>query len=91
LRYALEAAHVIPSKDNGNEVVENGLLLRADLHRLFDAHKIFISEVDGTIEFHEDVTSSYKASLKPNVKLDAHIFNRVRKALKHRNKSLPRG
>ncbi|WP_371874534.1 HNH endonuclease [Undibacterium terreum] len=25
---ALEAAHIIPSNGNGNEVVENGILLR---------------------------------------------------------------
>lgn len=34
---ALEAAHIISSKNRGAEVVENGLLLRADLHRLYDS------------------------------------------------------
>lgn len=34
---ALEAAHIIPSKMHGAEVVENGILLRADIHRLYDS------------------------------------------------------
>jgi hypothetical protein len=33
---ALEAAHIIPHADGGSMDVTNGLLLRADLHTLFD-------------------------------------------------------
>lgn len=33
----LEAAHIVSVKDGGNEVLSNGILLRADLHRLYDA------------------------------------------------------
>jgi putative restriction endonuclease len=33
---ALEAAHIRPFGDNGPHHVRNGLLLRADIHRLFD-------------------------------------------------------
>jgi len=33
---ALEAAHIKPYADDGPHVVSNGLLLRSDLHRLFD-------------------------------------------------------
>lgn len=33
---ALEAAHIVPYSDEGNHEVRNGLLLRADFHRLFD-------------------------------------------------------
>ncbi|MDO9583747.1 MAG: HNH endonuclease signature motif containing protein [Desulfomicrobium sp.] len=36
---ALEAAHIIPSKNGGAEVIENGILLRADIHRLYDCGK----------------------------------------------------
>jgi putative restriction endonuclease len=32
----LEAAHIVPFADRPNHEVRNGLLLRADLHRLFD-------------------------------------------------------
>lgn len=33
---ALEAAHIVPYSGEGNHDVRNGLLLRADFHRLFD-------------------------------------------------------
>ena len=33
---ALEAAHIVPYSDDGDHDVRNGLLLRADFHRLFD-------------------------------------------------------
>ena len=36
---ALEAAHLIPAKNGENDVPTNGVTLRADLHRLFDAGK----------------------------------------------------
>jgi putative restriction endonuclease len=33
---ALDAGHIRPFADGGEHVISNGLLLRADLHRLFD-------------------------------------------------------
>ena len=33
---ALEAAHILPYGQGGEHRVENGLLLRSDLHRLYD-------------------------------------------------------
>jgi hypothetical protein len=39
----LEAAHIIPYKGYHTNVVPNGLLLRSDLHTLFDLHLITIS------------------------------------------------
>jgi putative restriction endonuclease len=40
---ALEAAHIKPYRENGPHRVSNGLLLRADLHRLFDTGYITIT------------------------------------------------
>lgn len=40
---ALEAAHIRPYADEGPHAVENGLLLRADLHRLFDKGYVTIT------------------------------------------------
>jgi hypothetical protein len=34
---ALEACHIVPVKNGGLDVIENALLLRRDLHSLFDA------------------------------------------------------
>jgi hypothetical protein len=39
---ALEAAHIIPASDGGREVINNAILLRADLHRLYDAGRFAI-------------------------------------------------
>ena len=38
----LEAAHIIPYADQGANTTTNGLLLRTDLHTLFDRHLIWI-------------------------------------------------
>jgi putative restriction endonuclease len=40
---ALEAAHIRPYSEHGPHHVSNGLLLRADLHRLFDAGYITVT------------------------------------------------
>lgn len=40
---ALEAAHIKPYRENGPHLVSNGLLLRADLHRLFDTGYVTIT------------------------------------------------
>lgn len=39
---ALEAAHITPYATEHNSAVTNGLLLRADIHTLFDLHQISI-------------------------------------------------
>lgn len=40
---ALEAAHIVPVKDDGQHEISNGLLLRRDLHGLFDQHYVTIT------------------------------------------------
>ena len=41
---ALEAAHIQPVAGNGGHELSNGLLLRRDLHALFDQHYVSIDE-----------------------------------------------
>ena len=50
---ALEAAHIIPYRGRHTNITPNGILLRADIHALFDAghlgitpgdHKVLLSE-----------------------------------------------
>jgi putative restriction endonuclease len=42
---ALEAAHIVPySDERGSHDVRNGLLLRADFHRLFDAGLVTVNQ-----------------------------------------------
>jgi hypothetical protein len=52
---ALEAAHIVPYRGRGSHAPENGLLLRSDLHRLFDRHLV-------TVE-----TDSLKVRLAPQL------------------------
>jgi putative restriction endonuclease len=40
---ALEASHIKPYRERGPNRVNNGLLLRADLHQIFDAGYITIT------------------------------------------------
>jgi putative restriction endonuclease len=40
---ALEAAHIVPYSGEGGHEVRNGLLLRADFHRLFDAGLVSVT------------------------------------------------
>lgn len=49
---ALEAAHIKPFAESGTHDVRNGLLLRADLHRLFDKGYITV-----TPNFHLEISS----------------------------------
>lgn len=41
---ALEAAHIVPYSREGTHEVSNGLLLRADFHRLFDAGLVSVDQ-----------------------------------------------
>ena len=54
---ALEAAHVLPFAKNGHNDPSNALLLRADLHRLFDCNLLAINPKNGTATFAKRVTS----------------------------------
>jgi len=40
---ALEAAHIRPFSENGPHAVHNGLLLRSDIHRLFDSGYVTVT------------------------------------------------
>ena len=46
----LEAAHLLPAKNGGEERPENMVLLRADLHRLFDAGLLSLRIDSGRIQ-----------------------------------------
>lgn len=53
----LEAAHIVPVTNNGSDLVENGLCLRVDIHRLYDSGHLRIRP-DGTLSFSEAITAS---------------------------------
>jgi putative restriction endonuclease len=57
---ALEAAHISPYRGAQTNAVQNGLLLRADLHTLFDLGLLAIDEASMKVVLHPSlVTSSY--------------------------------
>lgn len=65
----LEAAHIYPYSEGGNFSIENGLLLRADIHTLFDLGLIAICTLDDayriiTSEFLDD-TEYFEYSKQP--------------------------
>ncbi len=84
-RTALEAAHLVEVRDDGEFGAANGFLLRADLHRLFDAGCLVIDPDSGAVELanHVSAESSYREAVK-TWKLSDQTLKRVRKALKRR-------
>ncbi len=54
----LEAAHIIPYSQSGTHDVSNGLLLRADFHKLFDSGLVTIKP-DLTIKISPKIKESY--------------------------------
>jgi predicted restriction endonuclease len=71
---ALEAAHIERYADGGKDQITNGLLLRADLHKLFDQRKIVIDPANGTVvvsrELKKTVYQSFHGKrLKPPANL----------------------
>jgi hypothetical protein len=57
----LEAAHIVPYRGEADNNVMNGLLLRADVHTLFDLNLIGVNPATMTVEVHPDAKSDYLA------------------------------
>jgi putative restriction endonuclease len=60
----LEAAHIRPYRGPGDNHPSNGLLLRSDLHTLFDLDRIGIHPDTLNIVLHEELEDSEYASIK---------------------------
>lgn len=62
----LEAAHIIPYSERfaDRDKLENGLLLRSDVHKLFDAHLISINPKTKEVEVSDCIESSDYLSLR---------------------------
>ena len=63
---ALEAAHIKPFSEQGPHRVDNGLLLRSDIHRLFDSGYVTVTsdhhfEVSNRIKEEFDNGEEYRA------------------------------
>lgn len=53
----LEACHIIPHAKTGDNSLDNGLLLRSDIHVLFDEHLMTLANDGLRILVHKDVTA----------------------------------
>ncbi|GAB0153546.1 HNH endonuclease [Marinobacterium sp. BA1] len=56
---ALEAAHITPYKGDDSNATANGLLLRADIHTLWDLGMIAVDPDTGTVVIAEELRGSY--------------------------------
>jgi HNH endonuclease len=56
---AIDAAHIHEVGNDGDDVLENGILLRADIHRLFDANLLAIDPASGAVTFGASCADDY--------------------------------
>lgn len=68
----LEAAHIRPYAYDGADTVANGLCMRVDIHQLFDAGHLRISE-DGVIDLSSRARMDYGASIPPRIIIPGFI------------------
>jgi hypothetical protein len=80
----LDAAHVLEVRDNGPDNIFNGIMLRKDLHALFDARLLTI-RLDGKYELDSSVHSCYQKLFFDLPDLNRCILDRISKNLAIRN------
>lgn len=56
---AVDAAHIIGVDGEGEDTISNGLILRADLHRLFDRDLMAVDPNTGSVHFAETCQRDY--------------------------------
>jgi hypothetical protein len=72
----LEAGHIVPVGNNGNDLVENGVCLRSDIHKLFDAGHIRLNP-NGSVVLSEVARESESYSRLPNSVTIPDFVNRA--------------
>jgi len=65
----LEAAHILPYKGDHSHKIWNGLLLRSDIHKLFDSYLLTIEPETKKILWAPSLQNSYSELMKPELKL----------------------
>ena len=68
----LEAAHIKPHKYKGEEIAPNGIALRIDIHILFDAGHIRISE-EGEVQVSPHARMNYGALIPPKINIPDYV------------------
>ena len=81
-KQALDAAHLIPAANGENDWPCNGITLRADLHRLFDADMFTLSPEGQVVEIAPKLSPAYRGLLR-NQQLPSSTLGRVEAMLAH--------
>lgn len=81
---ALQAAHIVAVKDEGFEYVDNGLLLRSDIHLLFDNELLAIDN-KGFVHIDKKVKDQEYLSLEGK-QISPENLDRIRDNLERANK-----
>lgn len=84
----IDAAHIHDVQDGGPDLPENGILLRADLHRLFDKGYFSIRS-DGSISVHKKTPGAYAEELQGK-SLCEETVRRIAPYLARRRNRVPR-
>ena len=79
----LEAAHLIPAKNGENDMPFNGIALRADLHRMFDAGLFTFGENGEVVFLKKSKLSMDYCRLLRDKSLPEPTLERVRATLTH--------
>lgn len=78
----LDAAHLVPKADGGGDAPCNGITLRTDLHRLFDAcPRLFTFDTCGRVVNVAERLSPYYRALLQDKRLPDTTLERVRETL----------
>lgn len=83
---ALQAAHIVAVKDGGFEYINNGLLLRADLHLLFDNELLTIDN-DGVVHIDKNEINDEEYLNLNGKKISDSNLQRIRENLEKANKN----
>ena len=88
---ALEAAHITPYKGEHTNDVTNGLLLRSDIHILFDCGKIAVDSKTMTIVLADDLQQTsyrYLAGKEMHLPIDKNCRPSPKALDQHRKEAL---
>lgn len=80
-KQSLEAAHIISVKNDGVEWPTNGIILRSDIHRLYDAGQFKISKTGKIIKIKKSELSDYYVKVLSSAKLPEKTLDRIKSAL----------
>lgn len=79
-RAALDAAHIVPAAKDSNEIRRNGIALRADIHRLYDAGMFVIHPTGSTANIDPNLSQTYRELLEGK-RLPDETLDRVTQTL----------